>query len=165
MAHYGTRTKNSKDVYETPIRVYAPWVERFRLNLDACATAANAILPDYIDPAQDGLTTKWAPRRPWCNPPFSQIGKWVEKMEREGKRTIVVALMADRPEVAWFRDHVEDVAAEIWAVDPRIQYLLDGVVQQGNNHASIIAVYRPGHVGKSFRGRWRIGRPIPPVTM
>ncbi len=167
MAHYGTRTKKSRDDYGTPPKVYQPWVERFRLNLDAAATAESAILANFIGPDQDGLTTKWAPWRVWVNCPFSQIAAWTAKAAREGRRTVVVMLLTHRPETKWWRYNVDGKAAVVFPVDPRISFINPdtGFPLHGNNHPSAIALYLPGHKGPTEYIGWTIGTPIPPFRM
>lgn len=44
----------------------------------------------------------------FCNPPYSQIGKWVEKAYREGTKdgTLVVLLIPARTDTRYFHDFI-----------------------------------------------------------
>ncbi len=96
------------DVRETPSALFQA---RAKLHgpftLDACATHANALAPQYYhehdglcliagesgglrythvrEDTKDGLTGTWR-GRVWCNPPFSQLWSWVAKAWQECAR-------------------------------------------------------------------------------
>jgi phage N-6-adenine-methyltransferase len=92
----------------TPPEVFDALHERFRFTVDACALPHNAKLPRYWTPEQDGLRQSWAAERVWCNPPFSDIGRWVRKASSETFAECVVMLVpANRTEQAWWHEYVE----------------------------------------------------------
>lgn len=104
----GKRGATERDNLGTDPALFARLNERFRFTLDAAATHANAKCERYYTLEDDGLTMPWA-GRVWCNPPYSQIGKWVEKAWEESDRCelIVMLLPANRPEQGWWQDLVE----------------------------------------------------------
>jgi phage N-6-adenine-methyltransferase len=75
-------------------------------DLDVCATAANAKCERFYTIADDGLSQLWAAKN-WCNPPYSDIKRWVQKARREqllGKQTVM--LIPARTDTAIFHDSI-----------------------------------------------------------
>lgn len=56
----------------------------------------------------DGLSTPWS-GTVWCNPPYSDVTPWLERMAAHGDG---IALVFARTEIAAWRDHV-------WTADPQ----------------------------------------------
>lgn len=81
-------------------------VEAF--DLDAAASADNAKAPHWHDLAADGLAQSWF-GRVWCNPPYSNAGRWVAKAIDEAPRCAVIAMLlpANRTEQRWWAELVE----------------------------------------------------------
>lgn len=77
--------------------------------LDVAASDRNAKCERYFTVNEDGLQQSWAGEKVWCNPPYSNIGDWVDKAHREFTRTkgIVMLLPANRCEQRWWQDFVE----------------------------------------------------------
>jgi phage N-6-adenine-methyltransferase len=100
-------------VDDRAIRVedFAPLHERFRFTIDAAASPTNARLPRYWTVEDDALEQSWENERVWCNPPYSNIGRWVRKAWTEylaGCPLIVMLLPANRTEQRWWQEMVED---------------------------------------------------------
>jgi phage N-6-adenine-methyltransferase len=106
------------DVRETPDSLYLPLDAEFRFDLDACATHANARCRLYwteqglgsngqIIAPGCGLTGTWEGSRVWCNPPFSDIGAWVNKAWFAGAEVVVMLVPATRTEQGWWHEYVE----------------------------------------------------------
>jgi phage N-6-adenine-methyltransferase len=93
----------------TTQETFAPLHERFGFTIDAAASAHNAKLPRYFTVEDDGLAQPWAGERVWCNPPYSDIGPWIEKAWEEHERAelIVLLLPANRTEQTWWQEGVE----------------------------------------------------------
>lgn len=106
----GKRGATERDNFGTDPKLFAELDERFIFTLDVAATDANAKCSAYLTLEDDGLKERWN-GRVWCNPPYSQIGAWVEKAWREWRcghvALIVMLLPANRPEQAWWQDLVE----------------------------------------------------------
>ena len=81
-----------------------------RFDLDVAAASHNAKCERYYTIDDDGLTQPWDGRI-WCNPPYSNIGAWVEKAWAEylEKRAtfIVMLLPANRTEQRWWQQWIE----------------------------------------------------------
>lgn len=77
--------------------------------LDVAAASHNAKCDRYFTVRDDGLRQSWAGERVWCNPPYSNIGAWVEKAwEEHGTADgIAMLLPANRCEQSWWQRHVE----------------------------------------------------------
>lgn len=91
--------------------------------------------------ADDGLAQPWA-GRVWMNPPYSDIGPWVQKMaaHRDG-----IALIFARTETSWWQRHVWPAADSVLFIAGRIEFVrADG--KPGGNTAgapSALVAYTP----------------------
>lgn len=67
--------------------------------------------PGYVKISEaDGLTVDWSGERPFCNPPFSQVAKWVSMFA--GRRNvegapIAVCILPESRETQWWVLHVK----------------------------------------------------------
>lgn len=93
--------------------------ERYHFTLDVAAAPHNAKTANYYTRLADGLLQPWT-GSVWCNPPYSDLGRWVAKAWdewhlRSDPRTakppmvhsIVMLLPANRPEQPWWQHAVE----------------------------------------------------------
>src|SRR5690606_35705909 len=100
--------------------------------------------------ADDGLAQSWAGERVFMNPPYSQVGKWMEKAYRESQEgATVVCLTAARTDTRWFQDWVLGKANEIQFLPGRITFLRPEKEPNTAPFPSCIIVYRPP-VQRSF---------------
>jgi phage N-6-adenine-methyltransferase len=132
------------DVRETPRAEFEEWNRRWAFELDACATSDNALCSVYYTLAglfgetgqlsgEDGLKGPWL-GRVWCNPPFSELAKWVRKATAEkaaGNADLIVMLIpANRTDQAWWHDvvvpQVEAGRLKIEWLRGRPRFLVDG---------------------------------------
>jgi phage N-6-adenine-methyltransferase len=60
--------------------VYEHTGKKFRL--DAAASPENALCKRFYTEKDNGLAKKWSDAT-FCNPPFAQFGKWIEKANEE----------------------------------------------------------------------------------
>ena len=79
MTKWDALRSSKSDEYPTPPDVYEQLDNEFNFTLDPCATDENHKCEKYFTKEQDGLKQSWAHERVFCNPPYSEIGKWVEK--------------------------------------------------------------------------------------
>lgn len=98
----------------TPPELFDPISERFGgFTLDAAAAHHNAKCERYYTRDDCGLTSAWTGQRVWCNPPYNarDLAAFVAKAWDEwntGDVPLIVMLVpANRPEQAWWQDHVE----------------------------------------------------------
>lgn len=117
--HPQQRTKDEVDDRETDPAFFAKMEARFgKFDLDVAAAPHNAKCERYYTIDDDGLNSPWDAWRIWCNPPYSNIGAWVEKAWTEWrhpvewrptgiKPLIVMLLPANRTEQRWWQELVE----------------------------------------------------------
>jgi phage N-6-adenine-methyltransferase len=68
-----------RDCWATPQDLFNEINTEGRFTVDACATIDNTKLGQYWTPTIDALRTNWQKDRVWCNPPYSEIGQWLDK--------------------------------------------------------------------------------------
>jgi phage N-6-adenine-methyltransferase len=97
----------------TPPELFDPLHERFRFTVDVAAATHNAKCERYYTLEDDGLAQSWKGERVWCNPPYSaaSLAAFTAKAWAEWRlhhpHVIVMLVPANRPEQAWWQDHVE----------------------------------------------------------
>lgn len=175
-----------RDCYQTPegIRQIVRELVGYP-SIDVAALADNRFGstycgPDALDPRErDGLRADWckvlvelpfasgARGWPdpqciaWCNPPYSDVARWMAKCARFGNLMTVVALVYERRETAWWRHHVQPYAREIITLYPRVQFIdpRTGEPAGGSGGAlhSCLIIWRPGFQGppSSSHARWK----------
>jgi len=87
----------------------------YRFDLDAAASAENALCDDYCTIERCGLAFDWAGRRVFWNPPYSQLPQWVAKAflnsklgMRKGDCLVSVGLFpANRTEQPFWHEYIE----------------------------------------------------------
>lgn len=125
--------------YGTPDWVFDPIAQALGLDFDAASSHENHKLPNYatIDGtfvrhfttphkrgSENGLTTSWAGRRVWLNPPFGRaIGDWVKKVVFETRRDCpgALVLLPVRSDTQWFHSWVLPYA-ELILLQGRISF-------------------------------------------
>lgn len=123
MNTYIQRTKNASDEYETPMDLFKELNNEFNFNLDPCSTDENCKCKNHYTIEDDGLTQNWGGYRVFCNPPYSDIGSWVEKAYREGCKdnTVVVMLIPSRTDTQYFHNFINN-RAEIRFIKGRLKF-------------------------------------------
>ena len=94
------------DDRRTPRSLFDPLNEEFEFTLDVAASAENALTDHYYDLEVNGLAQSWDGERVWCNPPYSDLRPWVEKMISSDS-LVVMLLPANRTEQGWWQDIIE----------------------------------------------------------
>ena len=109
------------DDRETTPEVFDALNGRFHFTIDVAASKENAKLPRFYTAENDGCEQRWSGERVWCNPPYSEIGRWVEKAWAEWEaplpssyppKLIVMLLPANRTEQNWWQVWVEPFRRE-----------------------------------------------------
>lgn len=114
---------SKSDEWETPDSLYDVLDAEFKFNLDPCATKENHKCFLYYTKEDDGLSQQWGGHRVFCNPPYSDISKWVEKAFRETRNdnTLVVMLIPSRTDTKYFHNFIYQ-RAEIRFVKGRVKF-------------------------------------------
>jgi phage N-6-adenine-methyltransferase len=134
-------TSNS-DEWATPQSTFDALNETYGpFDLDVSATAENAKCPRYFSLEDDGLSQSWA-KRNWCNPPYSQLKKWVAKAAQEAAfGNMTVMLIPARTDTAAFHDHIYRKAnVEIIFLRGRLKF---GDAKNSAPFPSMVVVFNP----------------------
>ena len=100
-----------KNDYKTPPVLYEKALVYFGkefFNLDTCCTEENIpALRYYKNGEKDGLSEPWEDYC-WCNPPFNDCAKWVEKAynENQEKGINIAMLIPVRTETAYWHKYI-----------------------------------------------------------
>lgn len=114
---------SKSDEWSTPQDFFDQLDNEFNFDLDAAASELNHKCARYFTVADDGLTQKWGGCRVFCNPPYSQIDRWVEKAFYETKQenTLVVMLIPSRTDTRYFHNYIYG-RSEIRFVKGRLKF-------------------------------------------
>lgn len=115
-------TSNS-DEWATPQDFFNELDREFHFDLDPCATQENHKCERFFTAEQNGLVQNWGGCTVFCNPPYSEIAKWVEKAYREGTKdnTVVVLLIPSRTDTRYFHNFIHH-RSEIRFVRGRLKF-------------------------------------------
>lgn len=135
---------SNSDEWATPMGIYKQLDDEFYFNLDPCASDANHKCDKYFTAENDGLSQDWGGYRVFCNPPYSEIDKWVEKAYRESRHdnTLVVLLIPSRTDTRYFHNFIYQ-RAEIRFIKGRLKF------NQSKNSApfpSMVVIYRGAYI-------------------
>ena len=70
---------SKSDEWSTPQDLYDELNKEFIFTLDPCATINNHKCDKYYTIDDNGLYKSWRGERVFCNPPYSDIKRWVIK--------------------------------------------------------------------------------------
>jgi site-specific DNA-methyltransferase (adenine-specific) len=148
----GALFSKKSDEWATPRPLFDWLNSTFQFTLDACATASNCKCDRFYSKVDNGLSQSWAGERVFLNPPYSEVGKWVEKAYREAQDgATVVCLTAARVDTRWFQDFVLGKANEIQFLPGRVTFMRDGQPPNTAPFPSVIIVFRPPPKRSSLR--------------
>lgn len=124
-----TLFSSNSDEWYTPRALFDSLDEEFHFTLDPCCTESSKLCNKYYTQETDGLAHSWDGERVFCNPPYSDIAKWVEKCYREGTKdnTIVCMLIPSRTDTRYFHNFIYQ-RSEIRFVSGRLKFSMGGVV-------------------------------------
>lgn len=135
-----TLFSRNSDEWATPQGLFDELDREFHFNLDPCATAVNAKCIHYYTLADNGLEKPWGGYRVFCNPPYSDIARWVKKAyeEAQTKGTIVCLLIPARTDTRYFHDYILH-RSEIRFLKGRIRF---GDAQYNAPFPSMVVIFR-----------------------
>lgn len=140
---------SNSDEWETPKSVFDALDAEFNFTLDPCATEENHKCDLYFTKQQNGLSKSWGGQTVFCNPPYSQIGLWVEKAFREGGKdnTIVVLLIPSRTDTKYFHNFIYH-RSEIRFIRGRLKF---GEAKNSAPFPSMVVIFRGPMLRKEKR--------------
>lgn len=123
MADLSVMYSSKSDEWATPQSFFDEINKEFDFNLDVCATDENHKCENYYTIQDNGLEKNWGGYRVWCNPPYSEIDKWVAKAfyETKNDNTIVVLLIPSRTDTRYFHNYIYN-RSEIRFVKGRLKF-------------------------------------------
>jgi phage N-6-adenine-methyltransferase len=141
--HKSNTDLNIKDLWQTPKKLFDKLDLEFLFDLDVAASEQNKLCKEYLGIKSNALCNYWGDSN-WCNPPYSNIGPWVDKaiIEHSRKKTIVMLVPADTS-VKWFKKAF-DSCNEVRFISGRISFI-DAETQKpvsGNNKGSVLFIWR-----------------------
>jgi phage N-6-adenine-methyltransferase len=89
----------------------------YQFEIDAAATADNALCSRYFTRETDGLAQDWLTGRVWCNPPYSrgQVYEWTRKGKETGELGgLAVLLIPADTSTKYFHDLCWDNDRDTW---------------------------------------------------
>jgi site-specific DNA-methyltransferase (adenine-specific) len=137
---------HKSDEWSTPSSFFEELNAEFNFTLDPCATDENHKAELYYTKKEDGLVKSWEGHTVFCNPPYSEVKKWVKKAYEESLKpnTCVVLLVPSRTDTQWFHDYVLKYA-EIRFVRGRLRF---GGSKNSAPFPSLVAIFAEKHLGK-----------------
>lgn len=131
----------SKDNWETPWDMVDILNEEFPLGLDVCTDGKNAKCDMYIT---DSLNVPWSVylesgKYVWCNPPYSNVQPWVDKIVAENLPTLLLVNASTSSK--WFHDILK-ISSEVWVFNGRIAFVDPdtGLPVNGNDRSQVMFV-------------------------
>lgn len=132
VATRGYMLKSQSDDWETPAELYNALNSIFHFDFDPCP----------VNPVFDGLKVDWGNRN-YVNPPYSQLGRWIEKACTEAcKGKLIVMLIPSRTDTRAFHKYILGTA-HIFYVRGRLKFTLKGK-RAPAPFASLIAIFYGG---------------------
>lgn len=142
-----------RDTFQTP-----QWLfdyankDQFPCEIDLAALPHNAKCDKFITPDEDALSLPWHKlgATGWCNPPYSETGKWLEKGKIEAQHNFMSMFLVPTPNGEIYWRHVFGWATEIIFITGRISFELPNthgqlIPKTGNTRGSCIVVFaEPG---------------------
>lgn len=86
MANLDVMYSSKSDEWATPQAFFDEINKEFNFNLDPCSTDENHKCEKYFTKAENGLEKNWGGYRVFCNPPYSEISKWVDRLDEIQKK-------------------------------------------------------------------------------
>ena len=119
--HFSSHT----DKWNTPESVYRKLDEEFHFDFDPCpANYCPETLfskPAANETARNGLLVDWG-MRTFCNPPYSEIERWIKKGYHEYRKgKTVVFLIPSRTDTSYWHDYIMQ-ATEIRFIRGRLKF-------------------------------------------
>ncbi|WP_429169158.1 phage N-6-adenine-methyltransferase [Aeromonas rivipollensis] len=160
----------TRDMTQTPTYLFRALNLEFNFTLDAAALPETALCQKYLTPDIDALSVDWGDfispsvRAPWAwlNPPYSDIGPWVEKaIEQQGRGIGTVMLVPQDTSTEWYPGERASEVRHItgyhdangkWR-NGRVSFInkATGEEMKGNPKGSMFLIFAPG-----WRGDCRI---------
>jgi len=151
-----------RDSWQTPQWLFDWAEERFgEIWFDLAASKGNAKCLHFFSKEDNALSIDWHEELHftdfnWCNPPYSETGKWLKKGWEEAQNGFRSVFLVPTPNGEnGFRDYVLGKASEIIFINGRVGFELpndDGTATpvSGNTRGSCLIVYNRRYEGQTL---------------
>ena len=113
-------TSNKQD-WQAPLDFFHNLHKHYEYDIDACATAENAMLPRYWTEKDNALVQSWEGLRVWCNPPYNQAKHFIKKaLDERDNAELITLLLPFRPDTIAFQTLSR---CTIFAVKGRLKFV------------------------------------------
>ena len=135
---------SKSDEWATPQSFFEELNEEFHFTLDPCANSENHKCDKWFNKEQNGLSADWGGDVVFCNPPYSEIEKWVAKAFYESRKdnTVVVLLIPARTDTKYFHNYILH-RSEIRFVKGRLKF---GNQKNAAPFPSMVVVFRGANI-------------------
>jgi len=143
--HASKTPKAIRDLWGTPQSIFDTLNAEFCFLLDVAASIEDRLVPAFFSESMNALHQQWPAVPCWCNPPYSDVGPWVDKaIEASCLGATVVMLVPADTSVVWFRK-AYDTAAEVRFISGRLSFIHAETRQpvDGNNKGSVLLIWKP----------------------
>jgi phage N-6-adenine-methyltransferase len=130
----------NNDEYETPEWLFKALDSEFGFTFDAAANEKNALCHEWTENLDEHLPG--ADEKVFCNPPYSEIEKFVDHALRSESK-LWVMLLPNRTDTGWFQKLVDSHLVTLRFFRKRVRFCLNGVEAESPRFGSIIAIVRP----------------------
>jgi phage N-6-adenine-methyltransferase len=134
--------KEIRDLWRTPRELFWNLHSEFYFVCDVAASADNRLCSWYFTEEQNALVVEWKSSN-WCNPPYSNIGPWVDKaIEQHALGKTIVMLLPSDTSVRWFRAAYRS-CNEVRFISGRLSFINEetGKPVRGNNKGSVLFIW------------------------
>ena len=102
-----------KNLWQTPQEYFQFWNTIYKFEIDVAASDYNHLCPKYFTESDNALVQEWGLTN-WCNPPYSDIGPWVDKAIEEAYRgNTTVMLVPSNVDTKWFQKVMDSEVAKV----------------------------------------------------
>lgn len=140
-----------RDLWQTPMWLWNPLNDKYRFRLDVAASHQNHLCDRYFNTDDDALTRNWLDDNVspydavWCNPPYSETGKWVDKAadEAENHHSAIVMIVPADTSTKWFMKALETCSEIIFLVGGRVNFVRADTQEEvkGNPKGSMLLTW------------------------
>lgn len=146
----------NKDCWKTPEYIIKFVANNLYLHLDVAAASHNAVCSLYYTEQNNALNLPWLKYgNCWCNPPYSEIGKWVSKAINEhtlNQNKEIIMLVPNSTDSVWFKAALDYGAHISYFINGRIQFVhyLTGEQSNNNTKGSILIHFGKNRIFKEY---------------
>jgi phage N-6-adenine-methyltransferase len=112
---------HASDEWATPQDLFDALNRIFYFTSDVCATRENAKCKKFYTKLDNALVRRWIDCMRFCNPPYSEISKWVDHaLAQEQGDTIM--LLPSRTDTKWYHKLLSSPQAKIYPIKGRLKF-------------------------------------------